>query len=347
MSSRGHFVGQIIDDLDAIAQQVRRRGELGQFDLNRTLEDFFKEILNLTLGINLRNLNDKHSNAPGLDLGDPDAKVAYQVTSRADGQKVADTLKKTSDEQLAAYDRIYILAIGERQKTYKLDHAAATRCRFDDSHVIGITDVCRMIMGTDLPTMQAIHRKIAGEQERIRIELQPRINGEYETTVLDQIESFPDVQRSDASKLFRHPAADGLFKRRKDAQKALDAFIDELERLPRMTREFFGWLIDNSDERLGIGSEGRQINADLVVAKTRGMASFNAEIRLLEAWNFIDFEQDEPHRSGNFRIDYPGARGTNLDDAFSGFIRAEEISAGTLFSTMNFAPFGPPPADKN
>ena len=344
MSSRGHFIGQIIDDLDAIAQQVRRRGELGQFDLNRTLEDFFKEILNLTLGINLRNLNDKHSNAPGLDLGDPATRVAYQVTSRADGQKVADTLKKISDEQLATYDKIYILAIGERQKSYKLDEAAATRCRFGQDHVIGITDVCRSIMGLDLSTMQAVHRKIVGEQERIRIELQPRINGEYETTVLDQIEAFPDVQRSDASTLFKHAAADGLFRRRKDAQKALDAFIDELERLPRMTREFFGWLIDNSDERLGIGSAGRQINADLVVAKTKGMSSLQAEIRLLEAWKFIDFEQDEPHRSGNFRIDYPGARGTNLDDAFSAFIAAERISVSNLFSTMNFSPLGPAPA---
>ena len=214
MLSRGHFIGQIIDDLDAIAQQVRRRGELGQFDLNRTLEDFFKEILNLTLGINLRYLNDKHSNAPGLDLGDPAARIAYQVTSRADGQKIADTLKKISDEQLAAYDKIYILAIGERQKRYKLDQAAATRCRFDQDHVIGITDIGRSIMGLDLSTMQAVHRKIAGEQERILIELQPRINGEYETTVLDQIEALPDVQRSDASTLFKHRAATGLFRRR-------------------------------------------------------------------------------------------------------------------------------------
>lgn len=342
MSSRGHFVGQIIDDLDAIAQQVRRRGALGQFDLNRTLEDFFKEILNLTLGINLRNLNDKHSNAPGLDLGDPAAKIAYQITSRADGQKVADTLKKISDDQLRTYDKIYVLAIGERQKSYTLDQAMAERCRFDSTHIIGISDLCRLIMGVELSTMQAIHRKIASEQERIRIELQPRINGEYETTVLDQIESFPDVQRSDASTLFKHPSAEGLFKRRKDAQKALDAFIDELERLPRITREFLGWLIDNSDERLGIGSQGRQINADLVIAKTKGMPSFQAEIRLLETWNFVDFEQDEPHLSGNFRIDYPGARGTNLDDAFSAFIAAEGISASTLFSTMNFSPFGPP-----
>ena len=124
----------------------------------------------------------------------------------------------------------------------------------------------------------------------------------------------------------------------------IDAFIDELERLPRITREFFGWLVDNSDERLGIGSKGRQINADLVIAKTRGIASFQAEIRLLEAWHFIDYEQDEPHRSGNFRIDYPGARDTNLNDAFSAFIAAEGISVSTLFSTMNFLPFGRRPS---
>lgn len=67
MSSRGHFLGQIVDDLDAIASQVRQRCAVGQNDLNRVLEDFFKEILNLVRGANLRNLNKDRSNAPGLD----------------------------------------------------------------------------------------------------------------------------------------------------------------------------------------------------------------------------------------------------------------------------------------
>lgn len=57
MSSRGFFIGQVIDDLDAIASQVRARCKLGQNDLNRVLEDFFKELLNLTYGLNLHNLN--------------------------------------------------------------------------------------------------------------------------------------------------------------------------------------------------------------------------------------------------------------------------------------------------
>jgi len=86
MSSRGYFVGQVIDDLDAIASQVRQRCKLGQTDLNRVLEDFFKELLNLVYGINLQNLNKDRSNAPGLDLGDkaPGVKVAYQITCQRD-----------------------------------------------------------------------------------------------------------------------------------------------------------------------------------------------------------------------------------------------------------------------
>lgn len=344
MSSRGFFLGKIIDDLDAISQQVQRRSSLGQFDLNRTLEDFFKEILNLTFRYSLRNLNDKHHNAPGLDLGDPIKRVAYQITSNADLAKVKGTLEKISDEQLAAYDQIYILAIGEKQKSYKLDISVAARCRFREENVIGITDLCRAIMSVDLSTMQAIARKLADEQEQIRIELQPRIDNKYETTALDFIESFPDVGRSDASLLFCHPETQGLFSSQREAQEALDGFINELERLPRLTRELLGWLIDNSDRMLGIRSGDLQINEDLVRAKTRNMPSFEADRRLLEAFGFLDHEQDESWKSGHYRMHYPGAQRTSLDDAFPAFISAEGITAFSLFSTMDFSAFGPSPA---
>ena len=44
MITRGYFIGQIIDELTAVSQQVKSRAGLQLFDLNRYLEDFFKDI---------------------------------------------------------------------------------------------------------------------------------------------------------------------------------------------------------------------------------------------------------------------------------------------------------------
>ena len=347
MSSRGFFIGQIIDDLDAIASQVKARCKLGQNDLNRVLEDFFKELLNLTYGINLRNLNAERSNEPGIDLGDTTvgARVAYQVTSQASAKKVNDTLKKITAAQAGLYDTFYVLIIGERQGSYAIDSTLSRKHGFSAANIIGLTELCREIMALELSNLQAVHRKLADEQRRIRIELEPELpDGTFTTSVLQFIESKPSVKRSDASLFFGHSDVSGLFTNRAEAQSALDEFVDELARLPRLTREFYGWLIDEADQKTGLGSSGLEINADYVDAKCRNMPNFLSEIRLLTARNFIDYDKEEgTNTSGVFRIFFPGARRSNIEEGFIYFHAAEKITAATLFSTMNFAPFGPAP----
>jgi hypothetical protein len=344
LSSRGHFIGQVIDDLDAIASQVRQRCALGQTDLNRILEDFFKELLNLTYDINLRNLNQDRLNSPGLDLGDPVAKVAYQVTSQSDSKKINDCLAKITDQQHEQYDRVYVFVIGERQKAYTLDPDLVAKYDFHERNIVGMTALCRDIMGLDLASLQSLHRKIADEQRRIRIELEPQLpDGTFATNALQFIEGVPGIRRSDASVFASHTEVDGLFDDALDARRALDAFIDELARLPRMTREFFGWMIDDADHKSMLGGEWLEMNADYLDAKCRNMPNFHSELRLLQARKFIDFDREEDHLSGVFRLWFPGTSGTDFERAFVAFMGAEGLSANTLFSTMNFTPFGPEP----
>lgn len=49
MMTRGYFIGQVIDELTAVSQQVKSRAGLQLFDLNRYLEDFFKDTWKATL----------------------------------------------------------------------------------------------------------------------------------------------------------------------------------------------------------------------------------------------------------------------------------------------------------
>ncbi|WP_336273383.1 SMEK domain-containing protein [Vreelandella indica] len=68
MITRGHLIGEIFDELTSIAQQVFTRCQLGLTDLNRYLEDFFKDYLNEVLSLSLVNLNNERGNEPDLDL---------------------------------------------------------------------------------------------------------------------------------------------------------------------------------------------------------------------------------------------------------------------------------------
>jgi len=70
MLTRGHLIGQIVDDLSGISAQAKQRARLHLFDIHTHVEDFAKEILNRALGLSPSNLNQEHSNNPGLDLGD-------------------------------------------------------------------------------------------------------------------------------------------------------------------------------------------------------------------------------------------------------------------------------------
>src|SRR5688572_13321380 len=93
MLTRGLIIGKIVDDLASLKYQIETRNKLGQFDLTKFCEDFFKEIFNITYNLNLINLNTTRSNFPGLDLGDDKKQIAYQITSQKTSAKVTNTLE--------------------------------------------------------------------------------------------------------------------------------------------------------------------------------------------------------------------------------------------------------------
>lgn len=351
MAARGHYLGAIIDDLDTISSRVRARCQFGYTDLNRVLEDFFKELLNLVDNANLKNLNAERRNAPGLDLGDATSPVkrAYQVTSQASARKVNDTLAKIDDTALETYDEFYVLVLGERQGSYSLKKALVRKTGFEERNVIGMTELAARVMACDLATIRAVHEKLREELRRVTIELEHRPGETQSSALAGMVEETPDIQRSDMSLLADHPDVEGLFESHDEARAALDAFISRLARLPRMTREYFGWMIDNSDYMYGHAKRGAfghslSINADLVERKHHDRHAMMADLRLLRAWDFADYEDEQDGTSPRFDLYFPGTDDTNFREAFSYFMKAEELSARTLFQTMNFTAFGPAPA---
>jgi hypothetical protein len=101
--------------------QVKGAAAMSRTDINRVSELVMIPLFTHICGYkNLKNLNyTENFNYPGIDLGDNKAKVAIQVTSTTDNEKIKDTLQKFVKYELyKKYDRLIIYILTEKQKTY-------------------------------------------------------------------------------------------------------------------------------------------------------------------------------------------------------------------------------------
>ena len=101
----------------------------------------------------LENLNRTQQNYPGVDLGDSEARVAVQVTSRADAKKVKETLYKFREYcHFERYDRLVFLVVGQKQKRYKsdFDSVIGNTFAFDQAKdILDFSDLMRAIHELD------------------------------------------------------------------------------------------------------------------------------------------------------------------------------------------------------
>lgn len=172
MITRGHFIGEIVDELSSVANQIATRSKLGILDLNVFSENFFRDVINALYDWKLENLNQSRSNEPGLDLGDKVSRIAIQVTSRSDAAKVISTLKKITAEQAAAYDKIFVFVAGQKQGSYTLDATLCNKYGFDEENILDVKDLCRKAMDLPIDKLQALHRLIRMNVVKVLIELE-------------------------------------------------------------------------------------------------------------------------------------------------------------------------------
>jgi len=107
--------------MSAFVTQVKGATSMGRTDINKVAESvlipLFKEVYTYT---NLQNLNDvEKNNYPAIDLGDETARVAIQITSTTDSEKIKDTLRGFVEYKLyEKYDNLIVYILTEKQKSY-------------------------------------------------------------------------------------------------------------------------------------------------------------------------------------------------------------------------------------
>ena len=91
----------ITSRLSYLSSEVRLSGSMNLHDSNVLLEDVFKEILNITYGLDLQNANLIKQNIKAIDLIDCSSKTIIQVSSDNSKAKVQSSLDKI---ELPKYD---------------------------------------------------------------------------------------------------------------------------------------------------------------------------------------------------------------------------------------------------
>lgn len=110
-----------INELMSIfVHQVKGFTAMGRTDINKIAETILVPLLAEVYGYtNLKNLNSEDINYPGIDLADDTARVAFQITSTPDSEKVKKTLRKFIEYKLyEKYDHLIIYILTEKQKSY-------------------------------------------------------------------------------------------------------------------------------------------------------------------------------------------------------------------------------------
>lgn len=151
---------ELRDVVSRIITQVDLASKQGRLDVNLTLEDalipILKEVFQLP---RLVNLNTKQKNYPGIDLGDEHDRIAIQVTSTTNIEKVKKSLKVFLDHGFESnFDELIILVLSQKQKSYSqdaIDKVTAGRINFSaKSHIVDLSDVLAKITSMRLPAQQ-------------------------------------------------------------------------------------------------------------------------------------------------------------------------------------------------
>jgi hypothetical protein len=342
----GHYLGEIVDEFAVIGAQVKMRNRVGFTDLSVFCESFFKDVLNCLLDANLRNLNEERSNEPGLDLGDDENKLAVQVTSTANTEKVNATLAKITPEQKKAYRKIIVLSICGKQQKYSLDASLAAELNFSSKHVWDMNTLARKAVGLEIDKLESLHRLVRANVAKVRVELEvPDENGNYPTNGYDQWEVRIRPKIGDGWSFAKFSAEQGGVKLEEvdhaDLEKGLKLLGKKLSRLPRVTREFLVVLLERRESKRSsrFGDTWSHLLYDKVVREFRGN-DVDGELGILEHSKLVRIDGENPHDDGPAEIGVCLCfESDDLAINFLGFVEAKQLDLRRVIGEGDLSAF--------
>ncbi|WP_373168086.1 SMEK domain-containing protein [Bacteroides cellulosilyticus] len=325
MITRGYIIGKIIDDLTLLNMRIDTRNRHALFDLTKFTEDFIKEVLNIVYGLHLVNLNLERSNNPGLDLGDTQQQIAYQITATKTSQKVNDTLRAITDPQLEQYTKFKVFIMGEKQTSYTLDETLVERTKFEkDTDIEDINSLLRAIVVLDSEPLNSLYCLFNREFRQVTIELEePDREGNYETSLYNQLERIPDKHPQNARKLTEFYGEPVIM------DDLLELYRN-LASVPRITREFLAIIADRGER----SANGYRI-LPLTLKHSLHLSENElwGEIYILENANLLD--SDETFDDFDNPIIFLKLKGSELNGLVD-WAKQSDYNLRTLFTILDF-----------
>ena len=224
------YIQEITTALAILAHKVEINASLNLTDINLGAENFYRDLLNLSLGLQLKNINTIDPNAKAIDLGDTKNKLAIQVTSTSSFKKTKETVQGFIEgKRYEQYDRLYILNLVKKAKHKQL--YVGTKGVFQlntKDHIWDYKDFARQIIDKDIVTLKEIS-EFLNTQLKILPEDKP---AKEVATFLAMIELLSDDTHPLAGKGFiEEPDPEGKIEKRfaSHADYLKAAYIDDFE----------------------------------------------------------------------------------------------------------------------
>lgn len=173
---RKDYIDQVIKSLAYLSREVEIRSSLNLTDLNIHAENFFRDLLNLSLGYQLENINAINPSAVAIDLGDKTNRIAIQVTSTSTLEKTKSTVKKFIEKGLdKEYDRLVIFNLVKRSQHISPKIGDLGGFQLDSKHDIwDCTVFARKIGDKGGPTLEKVKDFLISELKLTATSHQPK-----------------------------------------------------------------------------------------------------------------------------------------------------------------------------
>lgn len=147
MNVREHHIKNIVEILTYLKTKIALNASLGDFGLHKRAENFYRDFLNLVYGLKLENLNTEIKNAPFIDLIDRESKIAVQVTSQNDSEKIKQSIVGFYENSENLDYELKFVLISKSAKDYSADFTFRGKYKFDPQK--DVIDIERLLTVID------------------------------------------------------------------------------------------------------------------------------------------------------------------------------------------------------
>jgi hypothetical protein len=163
--------------MSLLSHRVEISSSLLLTDINIHAESFYKDLLNLIYGYELKNLNEFSINMDAIDLGDRCSRIAVQVTSKVTLEKVRSTIDKFVKKKLfAEYDRLIFVSL-TKKKLFRKNIEISGEFTFDSKNdILDYIDIAKKVGYKPVSEIRKILIFLDDEFEHKRRDTPP-ING--------------------------------------------------------------------------------------------------------------------------------------------------------------------------